>query len=88
MNNTTELDATALSIVALVSVDRSRSCAGVSKIKGLDLKTAGRKARRLNCRKVCKVYGSISSRFKTLGYMSLLRSMIASLECFKNLSQR
>lgn len=57
MNNTTGLDATALSIVALVSVDRSRSCAGVRKIKGLDLKSAGRKARRLNCRKVCKVYG-------------------------------
>lgn len=57
MNNTTGLDATALSIEALVSVDRSRSCAGVSKIKGLDLKSAGRKARRLNCRKVCKVYG-------------------------------
>lgn len=57
MNNTTGLDATALSIVALVSVDRSRSCTGVRKIKGLDLKSAGRKARRLNCRKVCKVYG-------------------------------
>lgn len=57
MNNTTGLDAIALSIEALVSVDRSRSCAGVSKIKGLDLKSAGRKARLLNCRKVCKVYG-------------------------------
>lgn len=67
MNNTTGLDATALSIVALVSVDRSRTCAGVSEIKGLDLKNAGRKARRLNCRKVCKVYGRYQFQIQDFG---------------------
>lgn len=42
INNTTEFEATALSIVTLVSVDRCRSWAGVSEIKGLDLKSAVR----------------------------------------------
>lgn len=67
MNNTTGLDATALSIVALVSVDRSRNCAGVSETKGLDLKNAGRKARRPNCPKFCKVYGKYQFQIQAFG---------------------
>lgn len=69
INNTMGLEATALSIVALVSADRCRSCAVVSVIKGLELKSAGRKACRLNCRKVCKVYGRFQLLIQDFRFM-------------------
>ena len=47
MNSTTEFEATAVSMAALVSVDSSRDCDGVTRIRGLEsIPPMGRDARR------------------------------------------